>query len=181
MPTPLIQRGKGNQNYQEVGPEFPLAVEVYQNPDSKEIVITSHVFTASRRQIPGIGTAADYASGDAFGLSFTIDVPKEGVISSVIFYDLDDEGLNKEIFLANLAFTETADNAAFAVSDADLLNSIGVISIDTWYNYGNNQLGIATPAIWYTAPERKLWCQFITRGADDIAAGSLPEVRLVIT
>lgn len=25
----LVQRGKGNRDYQEVGPEYPLAVEVY--------------------------------------------------------------------------------------------------------------------------------------------------------
>ena len=28
----LVQRGKGNRDYQEVGPEYPLQVEVRQGP-----------------------------------------------------------------------------------------------------------------------------------------------------
>lgn len=41
MPTLLIQRGKGNKDYQEVGPEYPLQVEVRQTGDSTPLITSA--------------------------------------------------------------------------------------------------------------------------------------------
>ena len=140
----------------------------------------SSALAAPRIPIPGIGTGAAYTSGDAFGAKFSFPAPAEGTIATVVFRDYDDEGLSKEIVLFNTEFTATADNDPFAVSDVDLRNCVGVVSISTFYNFGNNQMGVATPALYYKAPLNRLFGQVVTRGADNIAVGSIPDISLVV-
>ena len=140
---------------------------------------TAKIYTV-KTTIPGIGTAAAYASGDAFGGKFFVPTPREGTIAKVVFYDLDDEGLSKDLVLFDTQFTATADNGEFDVSDADLLNCVGVIGIDTFYNFKSNQLGVVSPAYEFYAPNGGLWCQLVTRGADNIAANNLPSIMVVI-
>lgn len=188
MPTLLIQRGKGNRDYQEVGPAYPLQVEVRQTEDSAELVTTSHVYQTEPLLIPGIGTGAAYAAGDAFGTKFYFTVPIEGVISNVVLLDFDDEGIQKDLVLFKEDFTATADNSAFSVSDGDLANCIGAVSVNTFYNFGANQLGTGTPAFGYNLTKAsnngntaRLWCQVVTQGADNIAAGSIPKLFLVVS
>ena len=130
--------------------------------------------------IPGIGTGAAYASGDAFGTSFSLSLPARGTISVVLFLDYDNEGLNKELVLFSRPVTETADNAAFAVSDAGLRFTVGVVSVEQWYGFANNQIGIANPALSYSGAEGGLYGQWVTRGADNIAAGAIPEFVVVV-
>ena len=183
----LVQREKGNKAYEEVGPEHPLATELLNASgqpiatDLNEIVTTSRCFATDRIVIPGVGAAVAYLSGDAMGLRFSFSVRREGTIQTVVFLDRDDEGINKDLVLFNREFTQTADNAAFAVSDADLLYCVGVISITTWNNFDANQVGMASPGLFYVAPEARLWCQVVTRGADNIAAGAEPIVFMVVT
>jgi hypothetical protein len=133
-----------------------------------------------RIRVPGIGTASAYADGDAFGTRFTLAVPFDGIIGTVVFFDLDDEGIQKDIVLFDAEFTETADNSAFAVTDADLIRCVGVISVNAFYNFNANQIGVSTPALAYTAPEARLWGQIVTRGADNIAASNIPEFYMVV-
>lgn len=144
------------------------------------VYTTARPFYTSNIRVPGIGTAAAYAAADAFGTRFVITVPVEGTIATVVFRDYDDEGLTKELVLFNRDFTETADNSAFAVSDADLVNCVGVVSISTFYNFSSNQIGVALPALYYVAPYGTLWAQFVTRGADNIAAGAIPDFSMVV-
>ena len=177
----LVQTTASGRERQEVGSEHPLFVQVKQTAESElNVPVTSHIFPSALTEIPGIGTGAAYATADAFGIRFSIVVPVEGTIAQVTFLDFDDEGLNKELVLFSREFTATADNSAFAPSDADLEFCLGVISIDTWYNYSSNQVGIAIPAFHYTAPSGTLYGQFVTRGADNIAAGSVPKFFMVV-
>lgn len=131
-------------------------------------------------RIPGIGTGAPYASGDAFGGRFSFAVPVDGTIANVMFYDYDDEGIQKDLMLFAEEFTETTDNSEFDPSAGDLSNSIGPVLITSFTDFANNQMGKATPALSYHAPHGRLWAQIVTRGADNIAAGAIPEIRLVI-
>ena len=176
-----------NGAYEEVGLEHPLAIELHDGSGKPlvnalgELVTTSRAFTAGPVLIPGVGAAVAYTSGDAFGVRFSFDVRREGTIQTAVFLDRDDEGVNKELALFSREFTATTDNAAFDVSDADLLYCVGVVNINTWYNFNSNQVGIASPNLFYVAPQERLWCQVVTRGADNIAAGSEPAVFVVIT
>ena len=155
------------------GKGIPVAI-----PDP--IVALGTTFVTDVIEIPGIVTAAAYQDGDAFGTKFKVAVPKDGVIATALLFGLDDEGIQKDIFLFEGDFVQTADNAAFAPTDADLLKSVGFITIDVFSNVAANQLGVASPALFYVAPQGFLWGQVVTRGADNIAAANIPRFRLVI-
>lgn len=148
---------------------------------NKIIVVRGTLVAPPPIQIPGIGTVSAYAAGDAFGDKFTIKVPKQGVISTAVFLDKDDEGITKELVLFSKDFVAVTDNAAFAIRDHDLERVKGVIDFDDFRNYGNNQVCVAYPALYYEAPEGRLWGQFVTRGADNIAVGALPEFFMVVS
>ena len=147
-----------------------------------EVVSLGKLTVVPPFEIPGIGTAAAYASGDALGTKFELaGVPKSGRIIEARFHDLDNEGIDKELWVLDGNFTAQADNDAFALSDADNLQVIAVFVFSTWRPATNNQVGLTlnTPAA-YFAPHGKLFCQIKTLGVDNIAAGSIPRLSLVI-
>lgn len=133
-------------------------------------------------EVPGIGTGAAYATGDAFGTKFVFDgVPKSGVIHTAIFLDKDDEGIETDLVMFSADFSATADNSAFAVSDSDMENFIGTITWDTFKNFVNNQVSTAAAlGVTYVAPGGRIFCQCVTRGTPNIAAGNEPKIRLLI-
>lgn len=133
--------------------------------------------------VPGIGVSAAYATGDAFGIQFEVPVPVSGTIQSCTFVDKDNEKLAKDIYIFASSFAATADNSAFAPSDPDLQACIGFISISGGDYAANNANAVGhrdNIGLSYVAPGGKLYCQIVTRGADNIAAGKIPLVQLVI-
>lgn len=160
-----------------------------QNPDGYPIefavdrqghaYVTEQVTKSPLITIPGIGTGAAYAAADAFGTKFSITgIPVEGTITNIFFIDKDDEGITKDLVLFDADFTGTADTAEFTVSDDDFAKLVGVIHIATFRNFKLNQIGQATPALFYKTNDKtpgRLWAQWVTRGTDNIAAGALPQ------
>ena len=138
--------------------------------------------TAYSTTIPGIGTGAAYAASDQFGTLIAITgVPLKGTIAGAWFYDFDNEGLNKELWIFSAPVTLADDNAAFAVSDTDLTSAVDVITFNTWNTATNNQLGIQgdTP-LTYDLGTSTLYLAVKTLGVDNIAAGSIPRIKLTI-
>lgn len=158
-----------------LGQRLALAVT-----DKGDLYSATRVFRTTKITVPGIGAAVAYTAADAFGTKFYFSVPTEGTISNVIFLDYDDEGIIKDLVLFSEDFTETADNTAFAVTDLDLANCVGVARVNSYTNFSVNQVGQGQPALAYVAPHGRLYCQIVTQGADDIAAGASPDVYLVI-
>lgn len=132
-------------------------------------------------QIPGIGAAAAYAAGEQMGTALCLEVPEKGTILEMRWHDLDDEGLNKEVWCFDYEPTLAADNAAFAIADSENMKVQAIFLFDTWRDATNNQVGFTTntPAA-YFVPEGKLWLAAKTMGADNIAAGAMPMLSLVI-
>ena len=131
--------------------------------------------------VPGIGTGAAYASGDAFGITFTLRMPyTKGTISNLVFLDYDNEGIHKELVLFSAPIAGTADNAAFAPSQTELRSCIGVVATEAAYAYSGLQELQGTPALAYSAPAGLLYGQFVTRGADNIAAAKIPDFFLQV-
>ena len=134
--------------------------------------------------IAGIGTAVAYASGDAFGtVTLLQGLPTSGIIQSLIFFDLDNEGVALELWLFRDTYTATADNAAWALTDADLVKSEGIIKVATtdYVAGSSNQVGFRDAiAKSYIAPLGILYCQWVTRGAPNIAAANIPQFALRI-
>ena len=134
-------------------------------------------------KIPGIGAAVAYASGDAFGTMFELPAPRIGTIESLMFYDVDDEGLAKTLLLYTGRIEATTDNDPMAVNDSDIRLAIGHIQLEAadYEDFGTSRLGTVRKInLSYEAPDRKVYGQWMTRGADNIAAGSEPLFRLQI-
>lgn len=134
--------------------------------------------------IPGIGTGAGYAAGDAVGTR--LEIPnatrgeaRTGILHGAVLYDLDDEGIELDLVLFRESFTPTADNSPFAVSDADLLKCIGSITFNTFKDFGNNQMstlsGIGLP---FRTVGTSLYLQAVTRGTPNIAAANEYRISL---
>ena len=133
--------------------------------------------------VPGLTTGSAYAANDAFGTLFWYDVPKRGVINAAFYYDLDNEKIAKEFVLSPVMFTPTANDSAFAPVGGEIKNfiTIRITAGDFGTGFNANAIGqVSGLGIPYVAPEGRLWCQLITRGVDNIAAGSLPRVALAI-
>lgn len=79
-------------------------------------------------------TAGAYAAGDAVGGLLTFanaaSVYKgDGRVTKVVISDKGAQKAALDLYLFDRTFTETADNAAWDPTDADILNQIGVIHI----------------------------------------------------
>lgn len=139
-------------------------------------------------QVPGIGTASAYTAGDAFGglIRFHDCFRPEkcsGTIVGAFLIDPDDEGIGKDLPIFVQAITITTDNSPYAIADADLQYGRGFVQINSFFDGGNGQIGQAsktTVPLWVKADGPDLWTQLRTTGADNIAAGSLPWVGLLV-
>ncbi len=137
------------------------------------------VFSTPYENIPGIGTGSVYATGEAFGTKFSFSVPKKGVIQTAMMLDLDDEGIETELWLFRGDFAATTDNDAFAVTDEDLIKLEVVIGITNFANANVNQVGVNNNlGLPYEAPLGRLFCQCVTRGTPNIAAANIPRMAL---
>ena len=94
---------------------------------------------------PTISTDA-YASLDAVGGKLTFaDVctpySNVGRINRVTITDKGKQNAKLYLILFNQDFTATADNAAFDPSDADLLNVVDVVLVNSWVSFNDNSVG----------------------------------------
>lgn len=137
------------------------------------------------RATPAIDTSA-YASGDLIGsaeifLSLAVRadglVEKSGIIQAVLVTDLGAQGANLDIYffdrkLINTTFT---DNAAWDVSDVDILTFIGVAAITDWRTLGSNSngqlLNLGLPFI-LPANSTTLYAVIVSRGTPTYASTS---------
>lgn len=138
-------------------------------------------------QIPGIGTAAAYADGEAFGTAFILHnvfraERPSGWITGARLADLDDEGIQIDVALFSAPIAAPTDNSAFAPTDVELATCVGVVSIDTFANWSVNQYGQSSAAPMHVVADGpNLYAACISRGAPNIAAGAIPILTIYVT
>lgn len=122
-----------------------------------------------------------YATGDALGAKASFpNVPEHGTIISINVIDRDSENVNLDIVFFRVDIAGTADNAAFAPTDAELQNCEGAYLVDTWKTFSTNSLGAeANVGLGYWAPSGSLYFQCVTRGAPTYTATD--DVRVAVT
>ena len=137
-------------------------------------------FETKSYQIPSIGAAAAYATGDAFGEGFWVTLPKKGIIDGLTFIDLDNEGIAKTIYLFRKVVNVSADNAVFTPVASDMVAGspiqINLTASDYVTHSGGRLATVTSIGLPYEAPEGRLWCRLVTRGVDNIAAGASPYI-----
>lgn len=132
-------------------------------------------------EILGITAADALDVGDAMGSISKIAVPKSGVIYSATLWDLDDEGLQIDLEVFKNNFTQIANDAAWALADADSFSFITELNFFIFDDHGTCQTSeITNKGKAYNAPEGFFYIQAVARGASNIAAGAMPRFQLQI-
>ena len=104
-------------------------------------------------------------------------MPRRFTLQSITFVDLDNEKIPKDVVFYTGIFTPTDDNAALAPATVDLLKNPKVITIAAGDFVAFNANAVATVTgieLPMECPDGKLRGQWVTRGADNIAAGAIP-------
>ena len=100
-------------------------------------------------QSAGLTTAATaYAAGDQLGNQFTIAGAARasggsGVITGVVVVSAADTIGAMDIVFFDSSVTLAANDAAFAISDADALKVVGLVQLAGAYDIGNNRIAVA--------------------------------------
>ena len=145
-------------------------------------LIEGKYWESQQVEIPGIVTGAAYADLDTFGTLLPVPCPRFWMLTEVRFYDLDDEGIAKRLILAQDRIAVTsADNAALVVTDTSLPFIFGgPVDISIFSDLNSGQVGGADNLNrLMRTPSGLFYCQVQTRGADNIAAGSIPRLQFI--
>ncbi len=123
-------------------------------------------------QVPGMDTGA-YATGDAVGVSFTLNVPQHGIIHSARLFDQSDQEIALDIVMFDAAITSGTNNDTYDMADADASKYIGHLSITNadYASFADNAVAVAGNfSIVYTINTGTMTIQVVTRGAPTYAA-----------
>lgn len=160
-------------DYTAVQTDSRGALVVVNRPNALRISTTSAGLT--------IATTA-YAIGDQVGTIFTIAGASKisggtGTIQSIVLLDEGDVGVDYRLHFYQASVTVATDNAAFAISDTDQRNLVGIITMPSMLDVGANRVStLANVGLGYTCSGgTSLYCAIETRTANAIytAVGDL--------
>ncbi len=157
---------------------------------------TGNMNTLSRRDlqriavgITGVTTATTaYTSGDQVGVLATVANAARvtgggGTIVGVTLIDQSDIIGAYDVVFFDSTVTLAADNAAFAISDADSLKIVGLVQLAGAFDIGNNRIAqaynLAVPYVCNGGTS--LFAALVTRlGHTFFTAGALPQLNVYV-
>jgi hypothetical protein len=160
------------------------------------VATTGELNTMARRDlqrvavgITGVTTATTaYTAGDQVGVVFTIANAARvsgggGVITGVTLIDQSDIIGAYDLVIFDSTVTLAADNAAFAISDADALKIVAIVQLAGAFDITNNRIAqaynLAVPYV--CSGSTSLFGALITRGGHTFfTAGALPQVNVYV-
>lgn len=133
-------------------------------------------------------TAGAYTTGKALGglLTFTgVSAGGTGLIRSVSLTDKANQKIAIDILLFNQSFTATADGSTIAISAADLVNMVGVISLAAgdYISAAASTNAIATKYninLACNSSDNNLYGQLVIRGSATYASTSDIKVNIAV-
>lgn len=108
--------------------------------------ISTRVSSTPTLSVGGAAGTGDYVGQSTTPESFASAVRVSGgtgVLKSITIADkLTDAAVDLELWLFDRPFVAPTDNAAWAITDADQLNCLGVIELDSakWYSNSNGKV-----------------------------------------
>ena len=119
-------------------------------------------------QSSGLSTGASYAAGDQLGSLFTLTNAARvsgggGYVTGITLIDAADVIGAVDVVFFSASVTLAADNAAFAISDADALYVQGIVTLAGSFDIGNNRI----------AQAHSLAMPYICSGGTSLYAGLL--------
>ena len=128
-----------------------------------------------------VSAAVAYTAADALGSKNSVRVPENGVIQTVVVQDRDSENGDFDIVFFKADIAGTADNAAFAPSDAELATVLGSVTVTGYKAFNTNSIAtVANVGLGYWAPTGVLFFQCVTRGTQNFTATSDIQISFAI-
>ena len=174
---------------ERVDEDFPLPVTIVEEPNlDVGLPPVAHRTARRQLQIPMTTQGTAYAAGDSFGTQFRFPSVlrprrKSGVIHSAMFYDLSDQGAAVDMHLFRRAPAIVTDNAAYNVTDADILLYLGTISFAAanFIDVGGSRVcTVLNVGLAVVSDDEDLYVQCSTTGTPTVTAGSEPHVAIVV-
>ena len=129
----------------------------------------------------GSDAATALESGDTLGFVTELRVPTSGIIYGATLYDFDDKGIATDLEIFTAPIANVAVDAAFAPTDAEMLNFLTELNFVAFDDQGGSQTSeIFNVGKGYSTPTGVLYLQGVTRGTPTVTAGSPYRVRLYI-
>jgi hypothetical protein len=135
----------------------------------------------------GLTTATtSYAAGDQMGAQFTITNAANasggaGYVTGITLVSAADQIGAVDVVLFDSSVTLAADNAAFAISDADALKTIAIVQLNGAYDIGNNRVAqaynLAIPFV--CSGTANLFAGLITRSTHTFF-GAATDLQLIV-
>ena len=130
---------------------------------------------------PVVSASVLYTTADALGSKGSFRVPENGVIQTVVVQDRDSENVDFDIVFFKADIAGTADNAAFAPSDAELATVVGSVTVTSYKAFNTNSIAtVANAGLGYWAPTGVLFFQCVTRGGPTYTATTDIQISLGI-
>lgn len=152
-----------------VGAGIPFGTVVASKETSSSITLSKPASATSASVTLQFGyfTSAAYAAGDALGFPFEVTMSR---IDNVIVVDAAKQITAVKLLFFSDTFIETADNAAFGISDADAAKIIGYLSLATSEVFANNQIVTGSGTQLPITLGGKTYCQLIVVGSPTFLA-----------
>lgn len=167
--------GSVTKGMRVVGPGIPFGTTVETWIDSSTIILSAVATATDDTALVRYGhfTSLAYSAGDALGFPFAIPTMKN--LKQIVVIDDAKQITSVDMIFYSATFTETADNAAIAPSDADAENLVGYTTVGgTGFHkvLGNNHV-LVLP--FTTLPPNfsvssRMYCQMIVVGTPTFTA-----------
>lgn len=138
--------------------------------------------------VPGVANAVAYASGDQFGTLITITNAARvtgagGFINGIVYHDNDDVMGAIDIYFFNDTLTLAADNAAFAISDADARKLLYVANMTSVQDLGVQRFGqLQGLSVPYFCTGTSLFVAIVTKTTPTLTGGATGQrIRFALT
>lgn len=135
--------------------------------------------------VPTISTSI-YASGDAIGGQIDIypsdeygNLRKPCLLQSAHLLDDDKENTTTDLILYKSDPTAVSDNAAYTITAADEDDILGIITFDTYKDFGSHSLAQILNIALPIPPQAAIYGQLVTRGTPTYTATD--DLRLSLT
>ena len=132
----------------------------------------------------GIYSSAAYADSDAVGFPFLISDSTESynkptwILNNISLIDQSRQAPSLELVIFNGKFTESADNAKFSPTDADMAaKCLRVIPINTWYGFPLNSVH-SESSLGIVLGKGPLYGQLVSRGTPTFLSATDLKLRL---
>jgi len=134
-------------------------------------------------------TPAAYGSGDAIGvlqsLAGAVSGSKQsGTLENLVVVDIDNQSAPIDVFLFQSSVTGGVDNAAYAPSDAEILECVGVVEVDALDYITVGASSVATIPVdlgFQLDSSTTVYAQIVSRGTPTYGAANSLRFNFVIS